>query len=75
MQRVSTCFWHSSSWEKHGDSVSVSVARVIWTYKGDVNSASVENWKEPSSLTILPEASFYGESNEEYLNVNKTCWQ
>ena len=36
-----------------------------------MNSASRENWKEPSSSTILPEASFYGESNEESLNVIK----
>ena len=40
-----------------------------------MNSASGENWKEPSSTTISPEASFNGDSNEETLNVNKTCWQ
>ena len=40
-----------------------------------MNSASGENWKEPSSATISPEASFNGDSNEETLNVNKTCWQ
>ena len=46
MLRVSTCSWHNSSCAKLVDSASVSVARVMWTYKGDVNSASVENWKE-----------------------------
>ena len=40
-----------------------------------MNSASGENWKEHSSTTISPEASFNGDSNEETLNVNKTCWQ
>ena len=40
---------------------------------GDVNSASDENWNEFSSSTVLPEASFNGDGNEEILNVNKTC--
>ena len=40
-----------------------------------MNSDSGENWKEPSSTTISPEASFNGDSNEETLNVNKTCCQ
>ena len=47
----------------------------MWTYKGDVNSALVENWKEPSSSIISLEASFNGGSNEDTLNVKKTCWQ
>ena len=47
----------------------------MWTYKGDMNSASGENWKEASSSTISTEASFNGDSNKENLNVNKTCWQ
>ena len=55
---------------KHGDSASVSVARGMWTYKGDVNSASGENWKQPLSSTISTEALFNGNSSE-----NKTCWQ
>ena len=38
-----------------------------------MNSASGENWKEPSSSTISTEESFNGDSNEEFLNVNKTC--
>ena len=46
----------------------------MWTYEGDLNSASGENWKEPSSSTISAEASFKGDSNEETLNVNRTCW-
>ena len=45
----------------------VSVASMMWTYNGDVNSVSVENWKEPSLSTISPEASFNGDSNEETL--------
>ena len=59
---------------QHGDSALVSIAKVMWTYKGDANSASGENWKLSSSA-ILPEASFNDNSNEETLNVNKTCWQ
>ena len=60
---------------KHCDSASVSVAKVMWTYKGDVNSASGENWKGPSSSKRSREASSNGDSNEETLDVNKTCWQ
>ena len=60
---------------KHGYSASVSVARVKWTYEGDMNSASGENWKEPSPSTISTESSFNGDSNEETLNVNKTYCQ
>ena len=47
----------------------------MWTYEGDVNSASGENWKESSSSAISPEELFNGDSNEDTLNVNKTCWQ
>ena len=36
-----------------------------------VDSASGENWKEPSSSAISAEASFDGDSNEKTLNVNK----
>ena len=39
-------------------------------YKTDVNSASGENWKEPSSSTILTDSPFNGDSNEEALNLN-----
>ena len=60
---------------KQSDSASVSFGRVMWTYEDDVNSASGENWREPSPLTISTEASFNGDSNEETLNVNKSCWQ
>ena len=60
---------------KHGDSASLSIAKVMWTYKGDANSALGENWKELSSSAISPEASFNDNSNEETLNINKTCWQ
>ena len=54
---------------EHGHSASVSLARVMWTYNGDVNSASGENWKEPSSSQISPEASFIDDSSEETLIV------
>ena len=73
MLRILTCFQHCSSLKKHGDSASVSVARVMWTYKDDANSASGENWNESSSSTISAEASFNDNSNEETLNVNKIC--
>ena len=62
----------SSSCAKHGDYASVSVAKVMWAYKGDMNSASEENWKEPSTST---DVSFNVCSNEETFNINKTCWQ
>ena len=39
-----------------------------------MNSASGENWKEPSSSTRSKEASFNGDSNEETLNINKICY-
>ena len=58
---------------KHGASTSMPAARVIWTYKGGVNSVLRENWKEPSSSTISTEASFNENSKEETLNENKTC--
>ena len=56
------------------DSALVSLARVMWTYEGEVNSALGETSKEPSSSTISIEASF-NNSNEETLNVNKVCQQ
>ena len=37
-----------------------------------MNSTSGENWKEPSTPI---DVSFNGYSNEETLNVNKTCRQ
>ena len=46
----------------------------MWMYEGDIDSASGENWKEPSS-SISTETSFNGHSNKESLNVNKICWQ
>ena len=42
----------------------------MWKYKTDLNSASWENWKEPSSSTILTDWPFNGDSNEETLNLN-----
>ena len=39
-----------------------------------MNSASGENSKKFSSSTLSPEASFNGDSKEETLNINKTCW-
>ena len=58
---------HCSSFVKHGDSASMSVARAIWTFKGYVNSI-------PSSA-ISTVASCNSDSNEETYSVNKTCWQ
>ena len=49
----------------------MSVGKVAWTYKGDVNSASGENWKEPSSSTISTEASCNGDNNEQTPNVKQ----
>ena len=75
MLRGSTCFWHCSSCVKHSASRSVSVAKMIWTYKGGVNSASGENWKKPSSSTKWTEASFNENSKEQTPKVNKICWR
>ena len=61
--RASTSFKHCSSCAKHGDSASVSIARVIWTYDADENSTSGKNCKEPSSLIMSPEVSFDGDKN------------
>ena len=72
MAKSSKCLSHCSSCAKHGDSASVPATRVMWTYKGEMNSTSRENWKKQS---ILTDVSFNGYSNEETLNINKTCWQ
>ena len=64
--------WLVWSCAKYGDSASVSVARVMWTY---VNSSSEENWKKFSSSTTSPEALFNGDSKEENLYVSKTRWK
>ena len=52
------------------NSASVSVARVLSTYTGDVNSALGETSKEPSSSTMSTEASFNNAFSEETLNLN-----
>ena len=59
----------------YSDSASVSIARVTWTYKGDVNSASGESWKESSSSTISKETSFNNDYNKATHNAIKTCKQ
>ena len=56
-------FINCSGCAKHNDSASVSVAQVMWLWRGDINSASAENWKEPLSSTISTEAPFNGDSN------------
>ena len=38
-----------------------------------MNSASGENWKDPSLSTVSIGTSLNGDSNRETLNVNKTC--
>ena len=69
-------FWkYYSSFAKHGAAASVSPASLMWTYKGDVNSALGVNSKEPSPPIISTETSFNDDSNEETLNVNKVCLQ
>ena len=68
---------------KHSDSASVSAARVLWIYKGDVNSILGESCEEPSSSTESTKASFNDDNNnnnnnnnnKENLNVNKFCSQ
>ena len=52
------------------NSASVSVARVLWTYTGDVNSALGETSKERLSSTISTEASFNNIFSEGTLNLN-----
>ena len=64
MLKVSTCLYNCISCAKHGDSASVSVAREMWMYKGDVNSALGENWKETSSSTTSKKTSFISDSNQ-----------
>ena len=63
------------------DTASVCVARVMWTYKGDMNSAIGQNAKEPSSSAKSTEASFDDDdddddddSNTKNLIANKVCW-
>ena len=41
------------------------------TYKGDVNSASGEKLKDPSSSTVSAETSFDYDISKEALNLNK----
>ena len=53
----------------------MSVATVMWTYKGDVNSALGKNSKEPSLSAISAQASFNDDSNEEIVNINKVFQQ
>ena len=52
---------------------SASVSMVMWTHKGNLNSALGENSKEPSSSAISTEAYFNDDSNKETLNVSKFC--
>ena len=65
MLRVSTCSSHCNSCAKQGEWFCFSVCFKGVTYMGDGNSASGENWKEPSSSAISTEASFNGDSNEK----------
>ena len=44
----------------------------MWTHKGELNSTSRKNWKEPSASTISTGVSFNVDNNEETLDVNKT---
>ena len=67
MLKVSTSSGNTAVIAQKQASASVSVARMMRTCKGDVNSALEENSKEPSSSAI----SFDDEINKEALNVNK----
>ena len=58
---------------KCGDSGLVFVARVMWTYKGDVKWVLGENSKELSWPRISTDASFNDDSNKKPPNVNKIC--
>ena len=51
--------------------ISVFVPRVMWTYKGNVNSALGENLKKTSSSAISTDTSFNDSSNQETLNGSK----
>ena len=75
MIKVSTYWRDCRSCAKHGNSAWLFVASVTWTYAGDVNSASGENWKEHSSSTISSKASYNGENNVRTRNLHKACWQ
>ena len=57
---------------KQGDSASVSVASVMWTYKGELNSTSRKNWKELSTSTISTDVSFNVDSSEETVLPHST---
>ena len=58
------------------DTAAVSVAMVMYTYKGDVNPAIGENSKRPLSPAKSTEASFDDDDcNAKSLNVNKVCQQ
>ena len=65
-------FWeYWSSCGKCDAAASVSVARAMWTYTGDVISALGGNSKEPSSSTVSAETSFEDDNNKETLNLYK----
>ena len=65
-------FWeYCSSCAKHDVAASVSVTRVTWTYKCDVNSVLSEKSKEPSPSLMSAEASFDDNSIKEALNVTR----
>ena len=58
------------------DTAAVSVAMVMYTYKGDVNPAIGENSKRPLSPAKSTEASLDDDDcNAKSLNVNKVCQQ
>ena len=69
-------FWeYWSSYAKHDVFELVSIARVMWTYKGDANSTLGENSKKLSSSTVLAETSFDDDSNKEAFMYIKFCQQ
>ena len=73
MLRVSTYF--NTVAVVRSNFASVSVARAMLTYKGDMSLALGETSKEPSSSTTSTDTSFNDVSNEETRNVNSVYHQ
>lgn len=71
MIRVSKCVGNTAVVVQSTILLQLLVARMMWTYKVDANLVLGENSKEPSTSTILAEASFDDDVNKKALNRNK----
>ena len=71
MIRVSKCVGNTAVVVQSTILLQLFVARMMWTYKVDANLVLGENSKEPSTSTILAEASFDDDVNKKALNRNK----